>query len=75
MSNHAFAASAAETGKVEDSADDFAAIVELARQAGMLVTLDGQIGREKYQSIGGSLASFRRFVEALRGSLGEQLAA
>jgi hypothetical protein len=40
-------------------------ILALAREAGMLVTLDGQIGREKYQSIAGSVASFRRFAEAL----------
>jgi hypothetical protein len=31
----------------------------------MLVTLDGQIGRQKYQSIAGSLQAFRRFVQAL----------
>jgi hypothetical protein len=31
----------------------------------MLVTLDGQIGREKYQSIAGSLNAFRRFAQAL----------
>ncbi|WP_148662452.1 hypothetical protein [Paraburkholderia phytofirmans] len=41
-------------------------ILALAREAGMLITLDGQIGREKYQSIAGSLASFERFAEALR---------
>jgi hypothetical protein len=51
------------------SAGELDAIIELAREAGMLVTLDGQIGREKYQSIAGSLASFRRFVDALRVSL------
>lgn len=47
------------TGSVED-------ILELARDAGLLVTLDGQIGREKYQSVAGSLSSFLRFVDALR---------
>jgi hypothetical protein len=41
-------------------------ILALARNAGMLITLDGQIGREKYQSIAGSIASFKRFAEALR---------
>jgi hypothetical protein len=45
---------------------EFDEILALARDAGMLITLDGQIGREKYQSIAGSLASFRRFAEALR---------
>lgn len=44
-------------------------VLELARGAGLLVTLDGQIGREKYQSVAGSLASFMRFVDALRETL------
>lgn len=44
-------------------------ILELARGAGLLVTLDGQIGREKYQSVAGSLTSFMRFVDALRETL------
>lgn len=48
---------------------EFDQILALAREAGMLVTLDGQIGREKYQSIAGSLASFKRFAEALRMTL------
>lgn len=52
--------------KMTNAADD---ILELARNAGLLVTLDGQIGREKYQSVAGSLASFMRFVEALRATL------
>ena len=44
-------------------------ILELARDAGLLVTLDGQIGREKYQSVAGSVTSFMRFVDALRETL------
>jgi hypothetical protein len=44
---------------------EFDKILALARDAGILITLDGQIGQEKYQSIAGSIASFRRFVEAL----------
>ena len=48
-----------------DTADDFARILALAREAGTLVTLDGQIGRQKYQSIAGSLHAFRRFAQAL----------
>ncbi|WP_172820467.1 hypothetical protein [Burkholderia vietnamiensis] len=32
---------------------DTAALVALARDAGMLVTLDGQIGRERYESVTG----------------------
>jgi hypothetical protein len=49
-----------------DSASAESEILTLARNAGMLITLDGQIGREKYQSISGSVSSFRRFAEALR---------
>jgi hypothetical protein len=45
---------------------EFDEILALALEAGMSITLDGQIGREKYQSIAGSLASFGRFAEALR---------
>ncbi|WP_116137708.1 hypothetical protein [Trinickia diaoshuihuensis] len=52
------------------AADD---ILELARAAGLLVTLDGQIGREKYQSVAGSLPSFMRFVEALRETLAAEV--
>jgi hypothetical protein len=48
------------------------ALLALARQAGMLVTLDGQIGREKYQSVAGSVASLQRFAAALRDMLVEQ---
>ena len=45
---------------------EFDELLALAREAGMLVTLDGQIGRETYQSVTGSLASFERFAQALR---------
>nr|WP_269501533.1 hypothetical protein [Burkholderia sp. IMCC1007] len=31
----------------------------------MLVTLDGQIGREKYQSVAGSVFALQRFAAAL----------
>lgn len=40
-------------------------VLELARQSGMLVMLDGQIGRERYQSVAGSLAALERFADAL----------
>lgn len=40
-------------------------ILAIARRAGMLVMLDGQIGRETYQSVTGSLSSFHRFVADL----------
>jgi hypothetical protein len=60
MSNQA--ANEARKGQIDE-------VLELARSAGLLITLDGQIGREKYQSIAGSLTSFMRFVEALRASI------
>lgn len=46
-------------------------ILSAARRAGMLVMLDGQIGRERYQSVTGSLSSFRRFAAELHGLLVE----
>jgi hypothetical protein len=51
-----------------DAGDDFSRILTLAREAGMLVTLDGRIGREKYPSIAGSLNAFRRVAQALRNA-------
>ncbi|MFC0397314.1 hypothetical protein [Paraburkholderia rhizosphaerae] len=45
--------------------DEPDALLELARDAGMLVLLDAQIGREKYQSVVGSLASLRRFAASV----------
>lgn len=60
MSNHA------TNGASKQDTD---AVLALARAAGLLVTLDGQIGREKYQSIAGSLNSFLRFVDALRTNI------
>lgn len=50
-------------------------ILALAREAGMLITLDGQIGREKYQSIAGSLHAFKRFAEALSNNFAQRAAA
>lgn len=50
-------------------------ILELARQAGLLITLDGQIGRQKYQSVAGSVNALLRFVEALRADIAEKEAA
>ncbi|MET3213901.1 UNVERIFIED_ORG: hypothetical protein ABIC48_001644 [Burkholderia territorii] len=40
-------------------------MLALAREAGLLVTLDGQIGREKYQSVAGSVLALQRFAAAL----------
>jgi len=45
---------------------DTLALVALARDAGMLVTLDGQIGRERYESVTGSIATLARFAQALQ---------
>nr|WP_236061631.1 hypothetical protein [Paraburkholderia domus] len=59
---------------MRDAASEFDEILALAREAGMLITLDGQIGREKYQSIAGSLHAFRRFAEALYESLAQRAA-
>ena len=51
------------------AADDPETLLALARTAGMLVTLDGQIGREKYQSVAGSLHAFQAFAAALRDAI------
>ncbi|MCA8307817.1 MULTISPECIES: hypothetical protein [Burkholderia] len=45
---------------------DTVALVALARDAGMLVTLDAQIGRERYESVTGSIATLARFAQALQ---------
>ncbi|KFG93474.1 hypothetical protein GQ56_0131440 [Burkholderia paludis] len=47
---------------------DTLALVALARDAGMLVILDGQIGRERYESVTGSIATLARFAQALQQS-------
>jgi hypothetical protein len=72
LNQHAFTRSAAATAPLYEAGSgcaEFDQILALAHEAGMLITLDGQIGREKYQSIAGSLASFKRFAEALRMTL------
>ncbi|WP_341317568.1 hypothetical protein WN982_40610 [Paraburkholderia sp. IMGN_8] len=40
-------------------------ILKLAKDAGMLVVLDGRIGKEEYRSVHGSEQAFRRFADAL----------
>ncbi|MFA8329730.1 hypothetical protein [Burkholderia ubonensis] len=45
---------------------DTLALVALARDAGMLVTLDATIGRERYESVTGSIATLARFAQALQ---------
>ncbi|RQP27716.1 hypothetical protein [Burkholderia ubonensis] len=57
-----FAAPAAESCAVPDTQ----ALVALARDAGMLVTLDAMIGRERYESVTGSIAALARFAQALQ---------
>ena len=57
-----------------NAASEFDEILALARDSGMLITLDGQIGREKYQSIAGSLHAFKRFAEALCDNFGQRAA-
>lgn len=47
------------------SSDDLDTLLALAREAGLLVTLDGQIGREKYQSVAGSVLALQRFAAVL----------
>ncbi|NPT43434.1 hypothetical protein GNZ12_19395 [Paraburkholderia sp. 1N] len=44
-------------------------ILELAADAGMLVVLDGRIGRTEYRSVNGTLDAFQRFVRALESTL------
>ena len=46
--------------------DNIDTLLALAREAGLLVTLDGQIGREKYQSVAGLGA---RVATVRRGTL------
>ncbi|WP_321808540.1 hypothetical protein [Burkholderia sp. BCC1993] len=66
-------AAASDTSNTSNTSNTFGtaaldtlALVALARDAGMLVTLDGQIGRERYESVTGSIATLARFAEALQ---------
>ncbi|WP_446904720.1 hypothetical protein [Burkholderia sp. YIM B11467] len=52
--------------KSDTAALDTLALVALARDAGMLVILDGQIGRERYESVTGSISTLARFAQALQ---------
>ncbi|WP_169708691.1 hypothetical protein [Trinickia terrae] len=40
-------------------------IVALAREVGMLITLDARIGNQEYRSVSGSLSAFERFAQAV----------
>ncbi|MFM0055325.1 hypothetical protein PQR64_06860 [Paraburkholderia phytofirmans] len=78
MSNQASSADAtalaAQLQSTRNAASELE-ILALAREAGMLITLDGQIGREKYQSVAGSLHAFKRFAEALSHNFAQRAAA
>jgi hypothetical protein len=65
---------AGQPQNARDAVSEFDAILALARESGMLITLDGQIGRERYQSIAGSLHAFKRFAEALCNNFGQRAA-
>ncbi|MFM0124149.1 hypothetical protein P0D73_35590 [Paraburkholderia sp. RL18-101-BIB-B] len=73
LSVHA-TAQAGQAQDTRDTASELDEILALARDSGMLITLDGQIGREKYQSIAGSLHAFKRFAEALCNNFGQRAA-
>jgi hypothetical protein len=45
-------------------------IVKLAKDSGLLVVLDGMIGKTEYRSVQGSLAALERFADAV----GKQIA-
>lgn len=78
MPNDTFSVRAtALAGQPQDTRNavsEFDEILALARESGMLITLDGQIGREKYQSIAGSLHAFKCFAEALCNNFGQRAA-
>ena len=58
--------SGSQSGQSDAAVLDPQALVALARDAGMLVILDGQIGRERYESVTGSVATLVRFAQALQ---------
>ncbi|KXU82381.1 hypothetical protein CI15_33095 [Paraburkholderia monticola] len=41
-------------------------IEKIASDSGMLVVLDGRIGREEYKSVHGSLQALQRFANGVR---------
>jgi len=45
-------------------------ILEIAKNSGMQVILNGRIGREEYQSVYGSIQALQRFADALGASAG-----
>ncbi|KWK51288.1 hypothetical protein WT81_27950 [Burkholderia stagnalis] len=63
------ATGAPATSTASRAVPDTQALVALAREAGMLVMLDAQIGRERYESVSGSLAALERFAQALQAAI------
>jgi hypothetical protein len=47
-------------------------ILNLAKDAGMQVILDGRIGGEEYRSEYGSVHALQRFADALRASVADE---
>jgi hypothetical protein len=47
-------------------------ILKLAKDSGMLIVLDGRIGREEYMSVYGSIQALQRFADALRASVANE---
>jgi hypothetical protein len=44
-------------------------LIAMARDAGMQVLLDAQIGRQSYHSVCGSLTSLQKFADAVRETM------
>jgi hypothetical protein len=72
LASYTAACRAASETRLDEDSD---ALLELARNAGMLVMLDAQIGRETYHSVTGSLAALRRFAAGLKACQREVSAA
>jgi hypothetical protein len=43
-------------------------VLEVARESGMTVLLDGRIGRQEYMSVSGSAEALHRFAMAMQGT-------
>jgi hypothetical protein len=52
----------------------FMDLIAMARDAGMQVLLDAQIGRQSYHSVCGSLNSLQKFADAVRETMKLELA-
>jgi hypothetical protein len=48
-------------------------ILDLAQESGLFVTLDGTIGRERYQSVHGSVTALKRFADAIKAEAQNEL--